>query len=78
MNTTKALRTAIESSQKSMRTVSADIGKSENYVSSVIGQAERMSAELTVSTVSAIGAACGYQLALVPAEDVPSTAIVID
>lgn len=78
MNATKALRAAIESSGKSMRAVSADISKSDNYVSSILGQAERMSAELTTNTVSSIGGACGYMLALIPAEDVPTTAIVID
>lgn len=78
MKTTDALRHAIKASGYSMRSLSTKAGKSENYVSGIVGQAERTSGELTAATISTISNICGYGLALVPKEDLPATALVID
>ena len=78
MNTTEAARAIVRASGKSLRAISLDMNRSETYVSSAIGQAERMQADLNASTVASIAAACGYALALVPVDELPEGAVVID
>ena len=78
MHTTEAIRAMIRRSGKSARAISISMKRSETFVSSSLNQAERMNADMNASTVAGIAAACGYALALVPVDQVPEGAVVID
>ena len=79
MITTDALRHIIGASGLSMRRVSSAMDRSANYCGSVINQAERMDAAITTDTAALIAGACGYRLALVPADSaMPAGSIVVD
>lgn len=78
MDTIDAVRGAVGASGKSMRAVSEDMGRSSNYVYSSLEQSQRKGGGLHSATLAGIANACGYSLALVPHDQVPPDALVID
>ena len=74
MNTNNAVRNAIKSAGMTLDGVSLAMGKSKNWLSSTLAHTESSKA----STVAQIGGVTGHALALVPREDLPASAIVID
>lgn len=74
MDAISAVRAVTDRSSKSMRAVSVDMGRSPGFISSMLTQGSTPGAD----TLAAIGAACGYSLALVPSGRVPEGSIVID
>lgn len=78
MKTIDAISMIVKQSGKTKRALSASMGKSPNYLCSIMGQSERLSGGVNSSTLAAIAQACGCVLAVVPADDVPESATVID
>ena len=78
MQTVEAMRHVVEKSGKTKRAVSRDMGKSDNYVASVIEQSQRKGGGVYSNTLASLATACGYILALVPAEGLPEGAVAID
>ncbi len=74
MDTNSALRFLVEASNKSQRAISQEIGRSPTWLTTTLQR--KGSSEC--STVSRIAGVCGYSLALVPSDDIPDNAIVID
>lgn len=74
MNGYKAIKAAAAARGVSVRQVLLKSGKAESYISKAINRGSSP----TTDTAAQLLGACGYVLAAVPAENVPSTAIVID
>lgn len=78
MNTLNAITETIERDGSSMRAISERMGKSSNYLASTIEQAKRKTGDAHAGTLAALAKACGHELAIVPREDLPPSALVID
>lgn len=78
MKAQEAVRKIIANSGKSQAGVSKAMGKTRNYVNAIVTQADSTGGTLGCETLAGIASACGYSLAVMPAGDVPSSALVID
>lgn len=74
MNGYKAVKAAAAARGVSVRQVLLKAGKAESYIAKAINRGSSP----TTDTAAQLLSACEYVLAAVPAEDVPTTAIVID
>ena len=74
MNTNDAMRTVVKNAGISMRAASERMGRSPNWLGATLAR----SGSSEASTLAALGDVCGYALALVPLDEVPEGAIVID
>ena len=74
MDSLSAVRAMLEAAGVTPYRVSIDAGKSAGWLGAALAQSSRLS----VDTVTIAAEICGYELALVPAADLPSSALVID
>jgi len=73
MQVNEAIRAIVRASGLSLRTASERIGKSPNHLSSALQNRDKQA-----GFVATVAAACGYALALVPVDELPEGAVVID
>lgn len=78
MKAQEAVREIIANSGISQAGVSKAMGKTRNYVNAIVTQADSTGGTLGCETLAGIAGVCGYSLAVMPAADVPSSALVID
>ena len=73
MQVNDAIRAIVQASGLSLRGVSERMGKKPTLVSSALQNKDKQA-----SLLAGIAAACGYALALVPVDQLPDGAVVID
>lgn len=74
MKAIDALKSAASSSDVPITHIGIKLGKKPNYISNVASRGSSPQCD----TMAAMAAVCGYKLALIPADDVPATALIID
>jgi len=74
MQTTDAMRAVVARAGLSSRAASVACGRSPSWLSVALARPRTCEA----ATVALLGRACGHTLALVPTEELPPSAIVID
>lgn len=74
MNTKDAMKTVVCDAGYSLRRASELMGRSPNWLANTLAR----SGSSEAATVAELAQVCGYRLALVPAGDVPASALVID
>lgn len=78
MQVLDAITKLVNASGRSWRDISATMGKSDNYLSATVAQSKRKAGDVRSATLAEFAAACGYVLALVPVDQLPESAVVID
>lgn len=74
MDSVAAVREMLAGAGLTPYRVSVDAGRSAGWLGAALSQ----SARLSIDTIVIAAQACNYALALVPADEVPSSALVID
>lgn len=74
MDTNNAIRAVVKRSGMSLRAASTAMGKSVNYICATLARPGSVEA----ASLASLAAVCGHAVCLVPLEDVPPSALVID
>lgn len=78
VNTLEAIAALIERDGSSRRAVSERMGRSPSFITATESQARRKAGDAHAGTLAALAKACGHELAIVPRDDLPPSALVID